>query len=190
MIEPETNMPATPAGTVAVPMPMADRDAALAELARKFGPLVDRVRHDGAALHCPPEMAAHLEGLTGADLALRHARAIARQALNEERERRLALPFEHALGRFDQRPHDLANWAGLNGLVGNMIASGQGTDPVVLRTADNETVSAPATEVAAMLHAMHVARGAIMAAAWAAKDAIDAAADEAAIEAILATAWA
>lgn len=103
----------------------------------------------------------------------------------------LASGYQHNFGgsagirTLDNRDErDAINWLGLKGLADAMIAAGDGDDLLSLRDAANDTFPASAVTVSTALIGMAVWRASVLAASWALKDAITAAEDEAALDAI------
>ncbi|MEC5291957.1 hypothetical protein VSX64_14455 [Aurantimonas sp. C2-6-R+9] len=122
---------------------------------------------------------------------LDRARAAKAVAVNAQRDAIIGVGYQHNFGAtagirtLDQRSEgDAINWLGLKNLADAAIAAGAGADPMEIRDAADETFSASATVVSSALVAMAQWRGAVMSRSWALKDAIAAAADEAALDAI------
>ena len=112
-------------------------------------------------------------------------------AVNGRREAIIADGYQHNFGgsvgirTLDQRgTEDAINWLGLKGIADSAIAAGQGSIMIAIRDANDETFEASANVVYGAMVAMGQWRGAVMAHAWGLKDAIAAAEDQAALDAI------
>ena len=118
-------------------------------------------------------------------------RAEAHAAVEAKRDAVIAAGYSHDFGGaagtriLDNRgAADALNWLGLKDIVDTMIAAGDGSDTVVIRDASNDGFSASAEAVSGALVAMAMWRASVLTASWALKDAVAAAADEAALAAI------
>lgn len=112
-------------------------------------------------------------------------------AVNARRDQILAAGYQHNFGgsagvrTLDNRSAaDAINWLGLKGLVDAKLLADEGADLLSLRDASNETFTASVTTVSAALVGMGVWRASVLATSWAFKDAIAAAEDDAALDAI------
>ncbi|MFY0735603.1 hypothetical protein [Aurantimonas sp. NFXS3] len=115
----------------------------------------------------------------------------ASSAVNAKRDATIASGYRHNFGgsagsrTLDQRTElDAINWLGLKGIADSAIAAGHGSAPIAIRDANDDTFDASANVVSSAMVAMGQWRGAVMARAWALKDAIREAADETDLEAI------
>ena len=136
---------------------------------------------DGEGFAAPPAPAF--------DLAA--ARQAMQGAVNARRDAVIAAGFQHNFGAaagirtLDQRSEaDAINWLGLKGVADAMIADGRGADPIGIRDAHDDTFSSSASVVSSAMVAMGVWRSSIIAHSWSLKDAIAAAEDEAALDAV------
>lgn len=123
--------------------------------------------------------------------ALDRARAARASKVNARRDQLIGGGYQHNFGgtagirTLDQRgAEDAINWLGLKGVADAMIAAGNGSDPVEIRDAGDETFTASANVVSGAMVAMGVWRSSVIAHSWTLKDAIAVAADEAAVAAV------
>lgn len=112
-------------------------------------------------------------------------------AVNAKRDALIAGGYQHNFGgtagirTLDQRSaEDAINWLGLKGVADAMIASGNGAELIGIRDAGDETFSSSATVVSSAMVTMGIWRSTVIAHSWVLKDAITAAEDEAALEAV------
>lgn len=115
----------------------------------------------------------------------------ASSAVNARRDDVISAGYRHNFGSstgirtLDQRgPDDAINWLGLKGIADSAVAAGQGSAPIAIRDANDETFESSANVVSSAMVAMGQWRGAVMSHAWALKDAIREAADETDLETI------
>lgn len=100
-------------------------------------------------------------------------------AVNAKRDAIIAGGYQHNFGgtagirTLDQRSaEDAINWLGLKGVADAMIASGNGSEPIGIRDASDETFSSSATVVSSAMVAMGIWRSSVIAHSWVLKDAI------------------
>ena len=117
--------------------------------------------------------------------------AAMRAAVNARRDEILGAGYQHNFGgsagvrTLDNRNlSDARNWLILARRVDRMIAAGDGADLVGVRDASNDTFTAAADTVKTALDSMEDWGAAVLAASWALKDAIEAAENGAALDAI------
>ncbi|MCW4114737.1 hypothetical protein NPA31_007145 [Aurantimonas sp. MSK8Z-1] len=122
---------------------------------------------------------------------LDEAKATLSAAVNVERDAIIASGYQHNFGAtagirtLDTRTEaDRINWIGLKSLADYMIADGQGATPIPIRDASNSTFTASATTVSAAMMSLLHWFSAVMAASWSLKDAIAAAEDDDALDAV------
>lgn len=111
--------------------------------------------------------------------------------VNAKRDAVIAAGYQHNFGgsagirTLDQRgAEDAINWLGLKGVADAMIAAGNGSDPIAIRDAGDETFTSSATVVSSAMVAMGVWRSSVIAHSWALKDAVSSAGDKVAVDAL------
>lgn len=131
------------------------------------------------------------EGTWRVVTALEIAKATKTAAVNALRDEILTGGYQHNFGgsagyrRLDNRnPSDRDNWQDLMRRVERMIAADEGAELVGVRDAGNETFTASAETVRTALIAMEDWGMAVLAHSWGLKDAIEAAASQAQLNAI------
>lgn len=118
-------------------------------------------------------------------------------AVNAKRDAILADGYHHPFGGtigtriLDQRgPEDTSNWIALKLMAQDMNSDGQGDTLLPIRDANNATFQAKASVIEGAMGDMGKWRAGILGRSWALKDAIAAAADQAALDAIdIDTGW-
>lgn len=165
--------------------PMVPADAFTAELAVAMITCPEGIApgwsFNGEAFAEPLPLAPDLASLKAARIG----------SVNAERDRMIADGYRHNFGgsagirTLDQRNEaDAINWLGLKGIADAMVAADQGAGLLPIRDASDDTFTASASVVGAALIGMAQWRGAVMGRSWQLKDAIDAAEDQPALDAI------
>lgn len=130
-------------------------------------------------------------------VSLEDAKAAKEALTNAARDAIIAAGYHHPFGGtigtriLDQRgPEDVMSWLTLKLLAQDLNSAGQGDMPLAIRDAKNSTFQAKASVVGEAMSAMGIWRAGILNRSWALKDAIEAAADKAAVDAIdIETGW-
>ena len=155
------------------PRPMSLADAFHADISASFEPAPAEAvvgwGFSGGAFAPPGERLVPIEDAKAAKAA----------AVNAKRDAVIAVGYRHNFGgsagirTLDQRTEmDAINWLGLKGVADAMIASGNGSEPIGIRDASDETFSSSATVVSSAMVAMGIWRSSVIAHSWVLKDAI------------------
>ncbi|WP_139802576.1 hypothetical protein [Aurantimonas sp. 22II-16-19i] len=161
-------------------LPVADRDRVTATPVET-----------GYDLNVPDDLLPKMRGVDMAAALVADHRDCLLAAINARRDAVIAAGYQHNFGatagirRLDQRDaRDDTAWLSVKLLASDLIAAGQGSQAIQIRDAGNETFSTSAETADAAMSAMGVWRSAVSSHSWTLKDAVNAAADEAALDAI------